>query len=139
MRSDLEAFEQDLLSKGKSISTVNSYVRNVARCLKKDDVLGYITDIKSDSHRSFVNSAWKAWCHFAWSNGVQKTIEDQIALFEVMKQLDTKRVLSALLCQRNETGSSIIYVTDYGILSLTKAQEDILIKFSSGDRLVDLS
>lgn len=136
---DLKAFEQDLLSKGKSSSTAKSYVKNVARCLKKDDVLGYIGDIKSSSHRSFVNSAWKAWCAFAWANGVQKTIDDQIALFEVMKSLDAELVLSAMLDQRKEAGSSIIYMTQKGVLSLSKEQEEVLLKFSTTDRLVDLS
>ena len=44
---NLDDFESYLISKGKSPNTSTSYVKNVARCLKKKDAESYILSIKS--------------------------------------------------------------------------------------------
>ena len=56
-----------------------------------------------------------------------------------MKNLDEELVFSAKKEQRTECGQSVIYLTDKGVLTLTRTQEDILLIFSGTQKLLDLS
>ena len=135
---NLDAFQSHLSECTKlSSSTIASYVKNVKRCLKKEDVDVYITSIKSASHRSFVKSSWSAWLSFQSKRKVSEV--DLLHFFETMKQLDSRLVISARTSQRKNIGSSVVYTTEKGILTLTSEQENHLLKFSKGDRLIDWS
>ena len=131
---DLESFESYLRDKTSlSNTTIISYLKNVKRCLKKNDVELYIQSIKSSSHRSFVKSSWSSWITFTSSQ--KKPHKDIIQMFNVMKNLDAEKVLSAKISQRSEIQFRIVYMTEKGILHLTKEEESVLSRFSKGDHL----
>ena len=134
----LDAFEKHLIECGLSPSTIKKYIKNVKRCLKKEDVDAYIDSINSYSHRSFVKSSWNAWLSFR-SNRKDNREIDLLYFFETMKKLDSRLVISAKTSQRMNIGSSVVYATEKGILTLTIEQESHLLKFSKGDRLIDWS
>jgi len=135
---NLDAFQSYLSECARlSSSTIEKYVMNVKRCLKKEDVDAYIDSIKSASHRSFVKSSWNSWLSFQSKRRVSEV--DLILFFETMKQLDSSLVISARTSQRKNIGSSVMYTTEKGILTLTSEQESLLLKFSKGDLLIDWS
>jgi hypothetical protein len=134
---EIEGFKKHLLQKGKSESTASSYVKNVARCIKKDNVEEYIENIKSSSHRSFVKSSWSAWIEYTRTERGQDS--NLISLFKVMKDLDADKVLCANLADRKEIGNTIIYSTNKGILTLSLSQETIIRMYSCHGKLLDIT
>ena len=134
---EIEGFKKHLLQKGKSESTASSYVKNVARCIKKDNVEEYIENIKSSSHRSFVKSSWSAWIEYTRTERGQDS--NLISLFKVMKDLDVDKVLCANLADRTLVGNTIVYSTNKGILTLSISQEQVIRMYSSNGKLLDIT
>lgn len=134
---EIEGFKKYLLRKGKSESTASSYVKNVARCIKKDNVEEYIENIKSSSHRSFVKSSWSAWIEYTRTERGQDS--NLISLFKVMKDLDADKVLCANLADRKEIGNTIVYSTNKGILTLSLSQETTIRMYSCHGKLLDIT
>lgn len=134
---EIEGFKKYLLRKGKSESTASSYVKNVARCIKKDNVEEYIENIKSSSHRSFVKSSWSAWIEYTRTERGQDS--NLISLFKVMKDLDADKVLCANLVDRKEIGNTIVYSTNKGILTLSLSQETTIRMYSCHGKLLDIT
>ena len=134
---EIEGFKKHLLQKGKSESTASSYVKNVARCIKKDNVEEYIENIKSSSHRSFVKSSWSAWIEYTRTERGQDS--NLISLFKVMKDLDADKVLCANLADRTLVGNTIVYSTNKGILTLSISQEQVIRMYSSNGKLLDIT
>lgn len=131
----MKSFVDHLIGKGKSPSTATSYAKNVACCLKKEDVDGYIENIKSASHRSFVKSAWASWEDFCISSRSQ----DDVKMFLLIVQLvDVEMLLQARISKSTKTAGDFLYFTEKGVFTLTEAQNKIVSKFSKGDKLVHL-
>ena len=141
---NLPYFEQWLIDCGKKESTAKSYVKNVGRCLSKDDPEAYIEGIKSKSHRSFVRCSWKAYQEHQKTLKSDMPVALQIEFFEIMQKLDAKKVLAARTSGKVKGGFSAlhegsIYKTSEGDLILSIREEQVLSYFSKGDKLVDLS
>ncbi len=123
----MEAFKEWLLQAGKSPKTAASYVKNVARCIAKEDPASYIASIKSTSHKAFVRSSWRAYCEFQSASQNDLSLSDRIKFLETMKELDPKKVLSAAISSRTiHPLGYIVYPTEFGDLILSDEQEKIL-------------
>lgn len=134
----MESFKEWLLQAGKSPKTATSYVKNVIRCVAKEDPVLYIDSIKSKSHKAFVKSSWKSYQDFLRSQKANCTFEEKVNLFQIMKELDPKKVLSASCQTRKESFGHVVYQSQYGELILSTEQEIVLKKFSDGQILVVL-
>lgn len=130
-----KAFVDHLIGKGKSESTATSYAKNVACCLKKEDVDGYIENIKSASHRSFVKSSWAAWKDFCISSRSQDDVKSFLLIVQLV---DVEMLLQARISKSTKTVRDVMYFTEKGVLTLTEEQNKIVSKFSNGDNLVHL-
>lgn len=133
----MESFKEWLLQAGKSPKTAASYVKNVTRCIAKDDPASYISTIKSKSHKAFVKSSWRAYCEFQSASKKALSLADKIKFLETIVELTPRKVLSATISSRTvHPLGYIVYPTEFGDLIISEEQEKILSLYSKGTMLV---